>query len=867
MSAPVVEPTQIEPTADAPPGRWRGLLLPVNIPSGDRYQAVLVGNEVPQRPLPLPLSAQLKLDDDHKGSVVIGLIDRLWVQEDGVWGEGTFDLADPVAADWAAKVGRRVAGWVSADLSDVAITEVPLDADGNDITAEFEAWLRADPDTASPEPPVKSWLRRIDEWKFMGVTLVSSPAFEQARIEPVYDGAGLTAAGDDDQGDGSAVHTGAMVALVPAAEDAARLAVDGGEPIEELHLTLAYLGEAAEWTPEQADAVYTAVADLLAGPVLGEVWAHASFNPNSDDKDPCAVYLAGADGLAELHAAVVAAAEETGGPVPDQHSPWIPHITAGYGLDVGVLTETGPIRFDRLRVAFGGKARDIPLESVTAALTAAAVTYPHADFMLPEPDELTAITVTDDGCVFGHLAEYGSCHIGFADVCVTPPTSSSDYAYFHQGEITTDAGPLAVGKITLGTGHASMRASARAAAEHYDNTGTAVAVVRCRDGALGPWLSGRILPGVTEERVDELRRSGVSGDWRGIRRGSRTLELVGVLAVNVPGFPVPRTRALAASGVRSLVAAGVRRQHLLAEPKRLVLADVLRDNRVRAAAARMRLTRLQVAAARVSRLGKERRVRSDSGVRKYKQAKGEVIRKKTKEPPPPSTNNLRGMPRIRELFEADDRELRDVVAQGMDGDYGYPDAEGNRLQLRIDTAMRMTIQGHRLVRVEGDILDGTTGEPVGRVERNFYLDSDGDPYVEHALLSLDPEARGRGFSTQYFNDMLDYYRASDVSRITLAAGLDDGGWAWARAGFDWNDATPEMVSVSRSNLMNRMMALRTDPATSEGDQATLDDMMMRMAGPTAQWPRPRAISEITGDVGNLGEQILRGSDWYGVRWL
>nr|WTA71327.1 2'-5' RNA ligase family protein [Micromonospora sp. NBC_00855] len=866
MSAPVIEAPETEPLADAPPPRWRGLLMPVNTPSGDKRQAVLVGDEAPQRPLPLPLSAQYELDDGHKGSVVIGLIDRLWVQEGAVWGEGPFDLADPVAADWAAKVGRGVAGWVSTDLSDVAITEVPLDENGVDVTEAFEQWLRADPETTPPEPPVKSWLYRIDEWKIMGVTLLSSPAFEQARIEPVYDGAGLTAAGDDDQDDGTTVHTGAMVALVPAAEDAARLAVEGGEPVEELHLTLAYLGEAADWTPEQADAVHTAVADLLAGPVLGEVWAHASFNPDSTDKDPCAVYLAGADGLAELHAAVVAAAGETGGPVPDQHSPWIPHITAGYGLDVSVLSETGPIRFDRLRVAFGGKARDIPLESVTAALTAAAVTYPHADFMLPEPDELTAITVTDDGCVFGHLAEYGSCHIGFADVCVTPPTSSSDYAYFHQGEISTDAGPLAVGKITLGTGHASMRASARAAAEHYDNTGSAVAVVRCRDGALGPWLSGRILPGVTDERVDELRRSGVSGDWRGIRRGSRTLELVGVLAVNVPGFPVPRTRALAASGVRSLVAAGVRRQHRIPEPKRLVLADVLRASRVRAVTDRMRSARLQVAGNRIH-FKKERRVRSEGGVRKYKQPKGEVIRKKPKEPPPPSTNSIASMPRIRELFETDDRELRDVVAQGLDGDYGYPDEEGNRLQLRVDMAARMTIEGRRLLRIEGDILDGGTGEPVGRTERNFYLDSDGDPYVEHALLSLNPEAQDRGFGTQYSNELLDYYRASEVSRITLAAGLEDGGWTWARAGYDWNDATPEMVTVSRSNLMNRMMALRTDSGTSESDRAALDEVMMRMAGPMSQWPRPREISELTGDVGNLGEQILRGSDWYGVRWL
>jgi hypothetical protein len=61
--------------------------------------------------------------------------------------------------------------------------------------------------------------------------------------------------------------------------------------------------------------------------------------------------------------------------------------------------------------------------------------------------------------------------------------------------------------------------------------------------------------------VYELQAAGqVSGDWR--RIGGQ-LRLVGLLAVNVPGFPVPkmRARAVAASGqqektVQALVAAG-----------------------------------------------------------------------------------------------------------------------------------------------------------------------------------------------------------------------------------------------------------------------------------------------------------------------
>jgi hypothetical protein len=55
--------------------------------------------------------------------------------------------------------------------------------------------------------------------------------------------------------------------------------------------------------------------------------------------------------------------------------------------------------------------------------------------------------------------------------------------------------------------------------------------------------------------VHELRASGkVSGDWR--RIGGQ-LRLVGLLAVNVPGFPIPRPQARVASGAPlALLAAG-----------------------------------------------------------------------------------------------------------------------------------------------------------------------------------------------------------------------------------------------------------------------------------------------------------------------
>lgn len=167
----------------------------------------------------------------------------------------------------------------------------------------------------------------------------------------------------------------------------------------------------------------------------------------------------------------------------------------------------------------------------------------------------TGIQVTDDGRLYGHAAQWGSCHIGQSDVCVQPPREE-DHPYYMTGEIPTREGTrVAVGQITVSTGHAPLNMGAGPAAEHYEHTGYAVADVAVGNDEHGIWVSGAVRPGADPALVHELRASGqVSGDWR--RIGGQ-LRMVGLLAVNVPGFPVPKLQARVASGAQlALVAAG-----------------------------------------------------------------------------------------------------------------------------------------------------------------------------------------------------------------------------------------------------------------------------------------------------------------------
>ncbi|MFJ4627174.1 phage minor head protein [Streptomyces sp. NPDC088847] len=205
----------------------------------------------------------------------------------------------------------------------------------------------------------------------------------------------ITAAADDEEPE----HTGAMIALVPSDEDAERLALDDGEPVDELHLTLWYLGEGAPWTEDQRNELIGLVrerAAALAGPVVGRAFGVNHWNPQGDE--PVWVWAVSDerdhDGptLEDAHRLAVDALESTHErpETPAQHTPWVPHVTGGYTAERWPLDamadRLGPITFDRIRLAFAGEVTDIPLgpeEEPPMEPTAAAETTAEEPYVPP----------------------------------------------------------------------------------------------------------------------------------------------------------------------------------------------------------------------------------------------------------------------------------------------------------------------------------------------------------------------------------------------------------------------------------------------------------------------------------------------------
>ena len=175
-------------------------------------------------------------------------------------------------------------------------------------------------------------------------------------------------------------------------------------------------------------------------------------------------------------------------------------------------------------------------------------------FADPKLTEVTGIRATSDGRVVGHVATWNQCHVGVGNACVVAPRSKTGYALFHVSEVDTTDGPVAVGRLTVGAGHADPKAGVVPAREHYDNAASCWALGRVYEDEHGIAFAGVVHPEATTRQIMDGTSAPLSGDWR---RHGGNLELVAALTVNTPGFPVVRGAADERGRDLSLVAAGV----------------------------------------------------------------------------------------------------------------------------------------------------------------------------------------------------------------------------------------------------------------------------------------------------------------------
>lgn len=601
-------------TAVAPPdtpavtvtasGRWRGVLGLMDAWSADGRMLEGPQDEgaVRARPLPLPLLVQPELAPGHDGGKLgVGVIDRIWTEDGFVMGEGRFDMADPYGADLARKVGEGFIRFVSLDVDDATAHQVCLSPDGQSVI-----------EGCDPNDPATPMGMVYTGWRVMGATLLAHPAFPDAHIALADD---TKAAPETAQaavrlaeepapvpGEGEAEIVGydpAWGCVVPNSDgtawEVADCALDGAVPANPQGDGPFAPEEIVQSADASPDVPEEQVQDEGTGCVAPDpdnegAWLQVGCDTpgavpaNEDGTGPLEEVTDAANAAdAEMATVPMLADDAPPGDDPDtedgqpedkdqgngcvceqEDGTWAPCDCA---QDDAVTADAdgNPVAEDE-DDATGMEMAAMPADCQPCkgvAITASASTdtmtapgfVPLAEWFdqpqLSGPQPITVDATT--GRLFGHLAAWGTCHVGFRDRCVTPPRSSSGYGFFHTARIPTTAGDLDVGLITMDTGHAPLELTAASTVHHYDNTGTQAAVVRVGEDEFGIWVAGVTLPFVTEEQRLRLSLASFSGDWRHIRGGA---ELVAALAVNTPGFPMPARKTGTDNAEYALVAAG-----------------------------------------------------------------------------------------------------------------------------------------------------------------------------------------------------------------------------------------------------------------------------------------------------------------------
>lgn len=186
--------------------------------------------------------------------------------------------------------------------------------------------------------------------------------------------------------------------------------------------------------------------------------------------------------------------------------------------------------------------------------------------------------------------------------------------------------------------------------------------------------------------------------------------------------------------------------------------------------------------------------------------------------------------------------------------------------------------------VQGDLLDAR-GRKVGHFTRGYrYVNRFPGPgrdlVARHETLEItDRDLRGQGFAGAFNAHLEASYRASGVKRITLTASLDNGGYAWARAGYDWQaEWTAANIATSLKRLVElfehspgdyRGRDVREAIAAAKALLKRMDEEPFGSVG----FPTPYELSQLGRWPGAgrddlwLGKQALLGRTWEGVKPL
>jgi hypothetical protein len=183
----------------------------------------------------------------------------------------------------------------------------------------------------------------------------------------------------------------------------------------------------------------------------------------------------------------------------------------------------------------------------------------------------------------------------------------------------------------------------------------------------------------------------------------------------------------------------------------------------------------------------------------------------------------------------------------------------------------------KITRASTSDFSGVVLDADGRQVGNFSRSIESDTQIYHSIFQISQPARASGYGTRLVNEMFDSYKAQGFKRVKVSAGIDVGGYQWAKMGFEHTGGPAAVKSHARAYMSNVRRAVsegRIPQALADEFERQVDEGMITSMSQIAAWGR-RTTWEITVGTGDqavthkmwLGKVLLLGSGWSGVKKL
>jgi hypothetical protein len=181
--------------------------------------------------------------------------------------------------------------------------------------------------------------------------------------------------------------------------------------------------------------------------------------------------------------------------------------------------------------------------------------------------------------------------------------------------------------------------------------------------------------------------------------------------------------------------------------------------------------------------------------------------------------------------------------------------------------------------VEGTI-NSFTGEYAGFFRRALATkNASGAIEVDHTVLKLEPEFQEKGVGSDFYMNTENKYIVNGYEKIRVHAGLEQGGYVWAKAGFSYDDGSvldevdrKENISNVKSHWESSKYKLNSKAGYDyANEEKRYDAVIQRFETGKSNVNKIPSLYELANykllDGTRIGKDIMQSSTWYGVKYL